>query len=72
MNIVKSFEIWEEEAHEKIEMFFQEVLSMIARQKDKYYQIIDLKKEKTEEQLNNEEAYLQEQTISISQMREDI
>ena len=53
-------------------MFFQEVLSMIARQKDKYYQIIDLKKEKTEEQLNNEEAYLQEQTISISQMREDI
>lgn len=36
MNLAKNLNSWEDEAYEKVEMFFEEVLLMIGRQKHKY------------------------------------
>ena len=53
-------------------MFFEEVLLMIGRQKQKYQQYIQIKKNQVEEQIDQELALLEDQALNLHQMKEDI
>jgi hypothetical protein len=43
-SILENVEIWQEEAHDRVELFFQEVFCIINGQKEKYLSMIDSKR----------------------------